>query len=351
MGAGGGVVGHRRAGADRLVVGVRVDQQQPAVGQRRHDRHSTRRSTPAEPGPRPRRSATSRADTGSTIRHVDYPELAARTRRFTPRRAARGDGRRRRLPGDLPALGRPGGSGRRALAASTSPPATERLVADPATLLGGRRPRPRCRRGERALRERLRLSAAGIGSYAIDPAGRVAVFAARRPAVPGRPGARRRGRGGRPSGRCSTPGPTRPGSGWRTSPTPPSGAPARAAGDRPRRHGHPARRRGRRASPGGWPSTSRRRSSAGSAATGGRRTGASVLAARVDESRLPRWHLHDPADPASPPTDVAYPPGRRAERRGQPAPAGPRRRLGRRALGPGDLPVPGRGALGGRAAR
>lgn len=31
--------------------------------------------------------------------------------------------------------------------------------------------------GERALRERLRLSAAGIGSYALDAAGRVAVFA------------------------------------------------------------------------------------------------------------------------------------------------------------------------------
>ena len=31
--------------------------------------------------------------------------------------------------------------------------------------------------GERALRERLRLSAAGIGSYALDGAGRVAVFA------------------------------------------------------------------------------------------------------------------------------------------------------------------------------
>ena len=35
--------------------------------------------------------------------------------------------------------------------------------------------------------------------------------------------------------------------------------------------------------------------------------GRSVLAARVDESRLDRWHLHDPAEPASPPTAVAYP--------------------------------------------
>ncbi|GAA3757328.1 prolyl oligopeptidase family serine peptidase [Plantactinospora mayteni] len=35
--------------------------------------------------------------------------------------------------------------------------------------------------------------------------------------------------------------------------------------------------------------------------------GRSILAARVDESRLPRWHLHDPGDPASPPRSVAYP--------------------------------------------
>ena len=37
---------------------------------------------------------------------------------------------------------------------------------------------------------------------------------------------------------------------------------------------------------------------------------------------------------------------RRRRTSGQPAPARPRRRLGRRALGPGDLPVPGRRALG-----
>ncbi|GAB3969626.1 prolyl oligopeptidase family serine peptidase [Plantactinospora veratri] len=35
--------------------------------------------------------------------------------------------------------------------------------------------------------------------------------------------------------------------------------------------------------------------------------GRSILAARVDESRLPRWYLHDPGDPASPPRSVAYP--------------------------------------------
>jgi dipeptidyl-peptidase-4 len=35
--------------------------------------------------------------------------------------------------------------------------------------------------------------------------------------------------------------------------------------------------------------------------------GRSVLAARVDESRVPRWHLHDPALPDQAPTTMAYP--------------------------------------------
>jgi dipeptidyl-peptidase 4 len=35
--------------------------------------------------------------------------------------------------------------------------------------------------------------------------------------------------------------------------------------------------------------------------------GRSILAARVDESRVPRWHLHDPARPEAAPTSVAYP--------------------------------------------
>ncbi len=37
--------------------------------------------------------------------------------------------------------------------------------------------------------------------------------------------------------------------------------------------------------------------------------GRSVLAARVDESRLERWHLHDPAQPASPPSRRVPPAG------------------------------------------
>ncbi|HEU4423825.1 MAG TPA: prolyl oligopeptidase family serine peptidase, partial [Pilimelia sp.] len=35
--------------------------------------------------------------------------------------------------------------------------------------------------------------------------------------------------------------------------------------------------------------------------------GRSILATRVDESRVQRWHLHDPAAPETPPTSVAYP--------------------------------------------
>jgi dipeptidyl-peptidase-4 len=52
----------------------------------------------------------------------------------------------------------------------------ERLVADPAALLGSDADLAALPAADRALRERLRLSAAGIGSYAMDPAGRVAVF-------------------------------------------------------------------------------------------------------------------------------------------------------------------------------
>jgi dipeptidyl-peptidase-4 len=35
--------------------------------------------------------------------------------------------------------------------------------------------------------------------------------------------------------------------------------------------------------------------------------GRSLLAARVDNARVPRWHLHDPASPALPPRTVPYP--------------------------------------------
>jgi dipeptidyl-peptidase-4 len=35
--------------------------------------------------------------------------------------------------------------------------------------------------------------------------------------------------------------------------------------------------------------------------------GRSILAARVDDARVPRWHLHDPGDPDSAPKTMAYP--------------------------------------------
>lgn len=35
--------------------------------------------------------------------------------------------------------------------------------------------------------------------------------------------------------------------------------------------------------------------------------GLSILATRVNESRVPRWHLHDPGSPTTPPTSLGYP--------------------------------------------
>ena len=72
-----------------------------------------------------------------------------------------------------------------------------------------------------------------------------------------------------------------------------------------------------------------------------------MLAARVDESRVPPLAPARPGRAGRAAAAVAYPPAGGRERRGHAAPARPRRRLGRRALGPGDLPVPGLGRLGG----
>ena len=105
---------------------------------------------------------------------MEYPELAARTRRFSygaPRAlAVAGDGSR-------VVFLRSGGPEDPAdrLYVYDVATATERLIVDPATLLAADGDLPP---EERALRERLRLSASGIGSYAMDPAGTVAVFRA-----------------------------------------------------------------------------------------------------------------------------------------------------------------------------
>jgi dipeptidyl-peptidase-4 len=105
---------------------------------------------------------------------VDYPDLAARTRRFrcgAPRAmTVAGDGSRvvflRSTGPEDPCD---------ALWLLDVASGTERLVADPANLVGAQT--GPLAPGERAARERRRLSAGGIGGYATDPLARVAVFA------------------------------------------------------------------------------------------------------------------------------------------------------------------------------
>jgi dipeptidyl-peptidase-4 len=171
----------------------------------------------------------------------------------------------------------------------------ERLVADPAQLLSGDEDLPA---EERALRERLRLSASGIGSYTADPSGGAVIFTlagrlfradlptaevreipTAGPVVDPRPDptGQRIGyvtggalhivdSGGRNQVLATEEGVT-----WGL-------AEFVAAEEFHRFRGY-------------WWSPD----------------GRAVLAARVDESRVPRWHLHDPANPAQPPTTVAYP--------------------------------------------
>src|SRR2546423_1043106 len=112
---------------------------------------------------------------GAAARHherMEYPELAARTRKFSygaPRAiSVAADGSR-------VVFLRSGGPEDPAdrLHVLDVATGTERLVADPAALLAVAGDLPP---EERALRERLRLSAAGIGSYAMNPAATVAAF-------------------------------------------------------------------------------------------------------------------------------------------------------------------------------
>ncbi|MFC7548189.1 prolyl oligopeptidase family serine peptidase [Plantactinospora sp. GCM10030261] len=220
---------------------------------------------------------------------MEYPELAARTRRFTrgaPRAVTvAGDGARvlflRSAGPDDPAD---------ALWALEVASGTERLVADPAELLAG--------------------TGSGIAGYATDPAGRVAAFGLAdrlfradlrhgdvvevpvadpvldpRPDPTGErlayvsvPPGRDREPGGAqlrvvgPDGTDTLLGGEDGGVGW--------GLPEFAAvQDFGRTRGY-------------WWAPD----------------GRSVLATRVDESRVPRWHLHDPAEPATPPRSLAYPP-------------------------------------------
>jgi dipeptidyl-peptidase 4 len=226
---------------------------------------------------------------------MEYPELAARTRRFSygaPRAVtvAR-DGTRvvfLRSAGPQDRVDR--------LHVFDVATGTERLVADPLALAAG--DDADLPPAERALRERLRLSASGIGSYATDPNATVAAFAL----------------GGELFRADLVDGTVRsvPSAGSVIDPRP-----------------DPA---GRRIA---YVSNGQLRVSGedtGDSLIAGEQDitwglaefiaaeefgrfrgywwapdGQSLLAARVDESRVPRWTLHDPAEPASQPGTVAYP--------------------------------------------
>jgi dipeptidyl-peptidase 4 len=248
---------------------------------------------------------------------VDYPELAARTRRFTygaPRAVTVcADGARvvfLRSSGPEDPVDR----------LWVYDPATgaERLVADPTALLADLSPDEEADlpADERALRERLRLSTAGIGSYATDRAGRVAVF----------PLAGRLFRADLTNLAGGVGGGTGAGGADAVTELPVAGP---VVDPRP----DPAGQRVayvtdgtlRTVGPDGDDTMLAGEPDRGRAVTWGLAEfiaaeefdrfrgywwspdGQSILAARVDQSRMPRWHLADPADPGLPPTTVAYP--------------------------------------------
>ncbi len=228
---------------------------------------------------------------------MDYPELAARTGRF-----AYGAAREVTVSADGSRVAylRSGGpeDPADALWVYDVATATERLIADPAQLRAGADAGD-LPEAERALRERLRLTAGGIGSYATDPAGTVAAFtldgrlfhadlrpggtltelAAAGPAVDPRPS---------PDG-------TRVGyvTGGALHTVGPQGPDTLIAGEQGIDWGLAdfigAEEFGRYR--GYWWAPD----------------GGSLLAARVDEARVPRWTVHDPASPEQPPRTQAYP--------------------------------------------
>ncbi|MEN3307711.1 MAG: dipeptidyl-peptidase 4 [Micromonosporaceae bacterium] len=226
---------------------------------------------------------------------MEYPELASRTRRFSlgaPRAVTvAADGSRvvfLRSTGPQDTVDR--------LYVFDVASGSERLVADPPALVSG--DSPDLPPAERALRERLRLSASGIGSYAANPSATVAAFAL----------------GGELFRVDLTDGTVKP--------VPSAGS---VIDPRP----DPAGTRIAYVSAGQLRTTSEH---GGDSLIAGEQDitwglaefiaaeefsryrgywwapdGQSLLAARVDEARVPRWTLHDPAEPASPPTTLAYP--------------------------------------------
>jgi dipeptidyl-peptidase-4 len=238
---------------------------------------------------------------------MEYPELAAATRRFTygaPRAVSVArDGSRvifLRSAGPEDPIDK--------LYVFDVATATERLVADPRALAADATELPAA---ERALRERLRLSAGGIGSYATNPDATVAAFTL----------------GGELFRADLVEGTARAvptvGSVIDPRPDPAGGRIAYVS------HGQ-LRIAGAKTPPdsagGGAGSDSGDSLIAGeegitwglaefiAAEEFGRfrghwwaPDGQSLLAARVDEARVPRWTLHDPSTPGCPPFQVAYP--------------------------------------------
>ncbi len=228
---------------------------------------------------------------------MDYPELAARTGRFgygAPRAVSVStDGTRVAfLRSDGPE------DPADALWAYDLATATERLVAHPRALRagGGVGDLPAA---EKALRERLRLAAGGIGSYGTDAAGSVAAFTL---------DGRLFHADLRPGGvvtELSTAGPA-------VDPRPsPDGSRVAYVTDGALRAVGPDLPDALIAGEAGisWGLAD----FIGAEEFGRYRgywwapDGQSLLAARVDEARVPRWTLHDPATPEAAPRTIAYP--------------------------------------------
>jgi dipeptidyl-peptidase-4 len=230
---------------------------------------------------------------------MEYPELAGRTRRFTlgaPRAVSvSGDGERvvfLRSTGPEDPVD--------ALWVLDVATGAERPVAEPARLLDAAR--ADLPAAEAALRERLRLTASGIGSYALDLTGRVAVFTL--------------------AGRVFRADLTGEGDGPAVVEVPVAGP---AVDPRP----DPAGRRLAYVTGGALHLVDEHGTDSVLAGEDGvtwgladfiaaeefgryrgywwAPDGRSVLAARVDERRVNRWYLHDPAQPDQPAREIAYP--------------------------------------------
>ena len=231
---------------------------------------------------------------------AEYPELARRTKGF---RAGE------------PRAVSVGGDGARVVFLRSSGPedtadsmwvfdvgtGTERLVADAAAIATDPADLPDA---ERALRERLRLSAGGIGSYAVDPLARVAAFGLGGVLVTVDLHANASG----PVVRPAAPGVVDP----RPDPT---GQRVAYVSDGVLRVLHLSTNEDSLlAGEAGNPEVTWGLADFIAAEEFQRYRGywwspdgTTVLAGRVDNTRVQRWHVHDPSQPAELPSTVAYP--------------------------------------------